>query len=806
MQASSAAESHFSGFDRIMSSAASRGGVAVSDVASRLAFFKGLQAVTNRVHATENIDEIIFELSAEICALFAADRLTIYVVDESKTTISSRVKTGLHTIRTIRLPIAENSVAGFVALTGQMLNIHDAYDEQALKAISSRMEFRREVDERSGYRCRQMLVAPIASPDDGEVMGVIQLINSRNGEVFSPIAEEGIQGLGQTLAIAFAHRRHALIQPKSKYEGLVNDAKLTSAELEAATSLARERGISLEQLLLEEYKLKPADIGSAVARFFGVPYEPFRQDRVKPLDLLRNLKRDYVQQAQWLPLEENTEGLLTLVTDPEQAIASRVVQNVFPKASPVFCVTTHVEFMQTVAQFFGSSVSDDASVSELLFDMQDDDGEGGGPTAEDVSAAADNELVKLVNRIIIDAYRQGASDIHIEPRPGKEKTQIRFRKDGSLTPYIDVPASYRSPIVTRIKIMCDLDISERRKPQDGKIRFRRFGPLDIELRVATVPTAGGMEDVVMRLLANSEPLPLDALGLLENNYVRLKQTVAKPYGIFFVCGPTGSGKTTTLHSILGSINTPETKIWTAEDPVEITQKGLRQVQINRKAGLDFPTIMRSFLRADPDVIMVGEMRDKETVSIGLEASLTGHLVFSTLHTNSAPESVVRLLDMGMDPFNFADALLGVLAQRLAKRLCGKCKKAYQPDENEIRHMLDEYCEDLRQTPAFLADPVGARESIRKDWLQRYGDDKGKFTLYAPVGCEHCTGGYKGRLGLHELMVGTDAVKALIQERARVSTLLAAALDEGMRTLRQDGIEKVMAGLTDLKQVRKVCIR
>jgi type II secretory ATPase GspE/PulE/Tfp pilus assembly ATPase PilB-like protein len=240
--------------------------------------------------------------------------------------------------------------------------------------------------------------------------------------------------------------------------------------------------------------------------------------------------------------------------------------------------------------------------------------------------------------------------------------------------------------------------------------------------------------------------------------------------------------------------------------VEITQKGLRQVQINRKAGLDFPTVMRSFLRADPDVIMVGEMRDKETVSIGLEASLTGHLVFSTLHTNSAPESVVRLLDMGMDPFNFADALLGVLAQRLAKRLCGKCKKPYHPDENEIRHMLDEYCEDLRQTSAFLADPVGAKEQIHKEWLRLYGDSKGKFTLYAPVGCEHCTGGYKGRLGLHELMVGSDRVKELIQERARVATLLAAALDEGMRTLRQDGIEKVMAGLTDLKQVRKVCIR
>ncbi len=785
-----------------MSSAVTRGGA--GDVASRLAFFKGLQAVTNRVHATENIDEIIFELSAEICALFAADRLTIYVVDESRTTISSRVKTGLHSIRTIRLPIAENSVAGYVALTGQMLNIHDAYDERELKAISSRMEFRREVDERTGYRCHQMLVAPIANPDDGEVMGVIQLINSRNGEVFSAVAEEGVQGLGQTLAIAFSQRRHSLVQPKSKYEGLVNDAKLTNAELETATSQARERGIRLEQLLIEAFRLKPAEIGSAISRFFGVPYEPFRQDRVKPLDLLKNLKRDYVQQAEWLPLEENPDGMLILVTDPEHAIASRVVQNVFPKAHPVYCVTTHLEFQQTVAQFFGASI-DDGSVTELLSDLADDDGDGSS-TAEDVSAAADNELVKLVNRIIIDAYRQGASDIHIEPRPGKEKTQIRFRKDGSLVPYIEVPSSYRSPIVTRIKIMCDLDISERRKPQDGKIKFRRFGPLDIELRVATIPTTGGLEDVVMRLLANSEPLPLDQLGLLENNFQRLQQTIAKPYGIFFVCGPTGSGKTTTLHSILGSINTPDTKIWTAEDPVEITQQGLRQVQVNRKAGLDFPTVMRSFLRADPDVIMVGEMRDRETVSIGLEASLTGHLVFSTLHTNSAPESIVRLLDMGMDPFNFADALLGVLAQRLAKRLCGKCKKAYHPADNEISHLLDEYCEDLQQTASFQDDPVRARERILADWRTHYGDQLGRFTLYEPVGCEHCTGGYKGRLGLHELMVGSDRVKELIQERARVSTLLAAALDEGMRTLRQDGIEKVMAGLTDLKQVRKVCIR
>ena len=417
-----------------------------------------------------------------------------------------------------------------------------------------------------------------------------------------------------------------------------------------------------------------------------------------------------------------------------------------------------------------------------------------------------NELVKLVNKIIIDAYRQGASDIHVEPRPGREKTLVRFRKDGSLVPYIEVPASYRNPLITRIKIMCDLDIAERRRPQDGKIKFRKFAPLDIELRVATLPTQGGMEDVVMRLLASNEPIPLDQLGLLPFNLERLKAAIAKPYGIFFVCGPTGSGKTTTLHSILRHINTPDTKIWTVEDPVEITQKGLRQVQVNRKAGIDFATMMRAFLRADPDVIMVGEMRDHETVSVGIEASLTGHLVFSTLHTNSAPESVVRLLDMGMDPFNFSDALLGVLAQRLAKRLCGKCRERYEPEAAEIGHLLDEYCEDMHLTPAFSADPERAREQVLERWRAEFADKEGRFTLYRAVGCEHCTEGYKGRVGLHELMLGSDAIKRLIQERGRVEQVLGQALAEGMRTLRQDGIEKILAGITDIRQVRKVCVR
>jgi type II secretory ATPase GspE/PulE/Tfp pilus assembly ATPase PilB-like protein len=410
-----------------------------------------------------------------------------------------------------------------------------------------------------------------------------------------------------------------------------------------------------------------------------------------------------------------------------------------------------------------------------------------------------------VNKVIVDAYQQGASDIHIEPMPGKAKTGIRFRIDGTLMPYIEVPAAYRDAMVARLKIMCDLDISEKRKPQDGKIKFKKFGPLDIELRVATLPSAGGVEDVVMRILAAGEPIPLDKLGLTPHNRERLVATVSKPYGLFYVCGPTGSGKTTTLHSILKHLNTPDTKIWTAEDPVEITQKGLRQVQINKKAGIDFAMVMRAFLRADPDIIMVGESRDKETVSMGVEASLTGHLVFSTLHTNSAPESITRLLDMGMDPFNFADALLGILAQRLAKRLC-ECKQAYVPSAEELKLFVSEYSQELLPTKAWQADAPGQTAALLQAWQAAHGHE-GRLHLYRAVGCEKCRQtGYKGRVGLHELLIANDEVRQLIQERARVATLLAECIEGGMRTLKMDGMEKVLMGLTDLKQVRAVCVK
>ena len=775
------------------------------DLTFRLDFLKRLQTVSNKIHATGNLDELMLELSTDLCELFECDRLTLYAVSEDRQSIVSKVKTGLHSFKDIRLPISEQSVAGFVAKMRKRLNLRDVYDQEELMQHSPRLRFLSEVDQRTGYRSRQMLAAPIVDAPTGELLGVVQVINRRDEQAFPALAEEGISSLAQTLAVAFVQRQKPRPAIRTRYDGLVADAVLSAAELDLAQRSARRKGLELEDVLLREFQVPPAAIGRALASFFGVPYEPFRAGRVKPLDLLKNLKRDYVESNLWLPVEEGSEGIVVVAPDPERVRSSRVVENIFPRGRITYRVTTALEFRQGVDQFFGA-LADMGSLGEMLSGMEDGDVSEPGSSGDDLSAASDNELVRLVNKIIVDAYQQGASDIHIEPRPGKEKTLIRFRKDGSLSPYIEIPASYRNALVARLKIMCDLDISERRKPQDGKIKFRKFGPLDIELRVATLPTAGGLEDVVMRILAAGEPIPLDQLGVLPDNLRRLKDAVGKPYGLFFVCGPTGSGKTTTLHSILNFINTPETKIWTAEDPVEITQKGLRQVQVNKKAGLDFATVMRSFLRADPDVIMVGEMRDRETVSIGIEASLTGHLVFATLHTNSAPESINRLLDMGMDPFNFADALLGILAQRLAKRLCKECKVAYAPSAEEIDRLLGEYCEELAQTDSWQRDPGAARAAVLDEWRRAYARD-GAFSLCRAKGCEACGGsGYRGRVGLHELLIGSDRLKKQIQEHARVAELFTTALNEGMRTLKMDGIEKILSGVTDLKQVRAVCIK
>jgi type II secretory ATPase GspE/PulE/Tfp pilus assembly ATPase PilB-like protein len=398
----------------------------------------------------------------------------------------------------------------------------------------------------------------------------------------------------------------------------------------------------------------------------------------------------------------------------------------------------------------------------------------------------DSVIVKLVNKIILDALQQRASDIHIEPYPGKNDVIVRTRIDGRCKIYQKIPYRYKYAIPSRIKIMAELDIAERRKPQDGKIDFKNFGPADVELRVATIPTAGHLEDVVLRVLRHEEAQPLGELGLRARDRREFETALSKPYGMILVVGPTGSGKTTTLHSGIALINNPELKIWTIEDPVEITQNGLRQVQVNTKIGFTFATALRSLLRLDPDVIMVGEMRDQETASIAVEASLTGHLLLSTLHTNSAAETVTRLLDLGLNPYSFSDSLLCILAQRLARGLCKECREEYIPGETELKEIIEEF---------------GAENFMAEGLLEK------EVRLSRTVGCPRCLNtGYWGRVAICELLVCTNPIKSLIKSKADCDAIQRQALADGTRTLKQDGILKVFRGITDMREVRRICAR
>ncbi len=595
-------------------------------------------------------------------------------------------------------------------------------------------------------------------------------------------------------------------------EALVAMELISQEQLDKALEQQKQdRSVPLGELLVRSKVVTRAQLQSALARKMGYPMVDVDRFEAET-EALRRLPVAAARRLEVLPLLLREGRLVVAMEDPTRRQAIDEIEfiaqlKVVPALARVGAVTLAIhaaygrvgeggngETLAPITLDFepAAQLGTDKLIESLERELQ----ERTEVIEDRPIEQSDNSLVRLINNMIAEAQQQGVSDIHIECQPGKEKVKVRFRKDGVLAPYIELPPSYRNAMVARIKVMCELDISERRKPQDGKINFAKFSPQHkLELRVATIPTSGGLEDVVMRLLASAKPLPMDKLGLTPNNLERLQQAIHRPYGMVLCVGPTGSGKTTTLHSVLGHINTPDRKIWTAEDPVEITQTGLRQVQVNPKIDWTFAKALRAFLRADPDVIMVGEIRDQETAEIAIEASLTGHLVMSTLHTNSAAETVTRLLDMGTDPFNFGDSLLAVLAQRLVRRLCPHCRTQEPMPVAERDELLDDYLH------VFPPDLRPSRDALLGDWLGRHAVN-GQLQRYRSPGCPKCEGsGYKGRAGLHELLSISREVRRLIQTGARAEQIHHQGLEEGMRTLRQDGIDKVLQGVSSLAEVR-----
>ncbi len=754
----------------------------IQHLKSEVEYRTKLQEISNSIYAALNLDEILIDLKDEIIELVNAERITIYYVDGVKRELVSRFKSG-NEVSEIRVPISNASIAGYAAAHQKLLNVKNVYDESELANIDEELKFNKKWDKKTGFHTKQVLVVPIVFKSF--VLGAIQLINRKGGGPFIKGDEENVAELSNIMGIALYKQKKMASSRKSKFDYLLQNHILTQKELNQAIATSREKKIPIVNVLIDDLKISKKDIAEALSRYYDMPLIQFNENLPIPGELLRGLKVGFMKNNLWVPIRTEKDEIVIAIDNPEDMQRVDEVRALFSGHKIKLAYALKDDILKII-NLFTTDEKELSSIDDILSQLQGEDEE----IEEETSGVSEESsaVVQLVNKIILDAYARGASDIHLEPYPGKQNTQVRIRVDGACNLYQTIPYSFKNAVVSRIKIMSELDIAERRKPQDGKINFKKYGGKDIELRVATVPTQGGNEDVVMRILAAGEPIPLSKMGFSERNYENFVTAITKPYGLIFVCGPTGSGKTTTLHSALSYINKVETKIWTAEDPVEITQKGLRQVQVKPKIGFDFATAMRAFLRADPDVIMVGEMRDHETTQMGIEASLTGHLVFSTLHTNSAPESITRLLDMGMDPFNFADALLAIMAQRLVRTLCKNCKKPFNPTKSEYDELVREY------------DP----ELFKANLNIPYTSD---LTLYKPEGCDVCNNtGYRGRMGIHELLMGTDRIKEMIQTRATMAEIRDHAISEGMTTLKQDGIEKIFEGHADLIEVRKVCIK
>jgi type II secretory ATPase GspE/PulE/Tfp pilus assembly ATPase PilB-like protein len=762
----------------------------LQELQQKVAFAENVKRITDQIHAASDLDHILLDLRKDILSIFDAEDLTIFAFDSEKKEIFSKIP-HIDSVEEIRIPITEQSLAGFCAKYLRPVSIADAYNIAELQGIHPSLLHDTSYDKRTGFKTKQVLTYPIVA-DNKYLMGVFQLLNKKSGARFTRKDEESVAEIAKALGIAFLNLRKISKKNPTKFDRLVTNNRITQNELDQAIAESRKGVSDFESILIEKYKVPKLEIGKSLAQFHKCPYIEYSDRTIVDAELLKNLNVDYLKKNHWMPLKRDRTAIEILTDDPGDLDRVADIKRTFPGLNIRFAISLR----RDIAQFLGSATGQgdtgstrklDENVSDILGELVNETQEA---AAEDTAGGLDENdsaIVRLANQIIADAYRQGASDIHVEPYGEKRETLVRFRVDGDCFEYMKIPQSYRRAIVSRLKIMASLDIAERRKPQDGKIKFKLSESKEIELRVATIPTAGYNEDVVMRLLAASEPLPLDKMGFSDRNLAAIKVIAAKPYGIILCVGPTGSGKTTTLHSVLGFINTPDIKIWTAEDPVEITQYGLRQVQVQPKINFTFAAAMRAFLRADPDVIMVGEMRDKETAEIGIEASLTGHLVMSTLHTNSAVETVTRLLDMGCDSFSFADAMLGVLAQRLTRRICKDCKEQYVGTPEEY--------EEIRQGYGI------------EHWDKLGIPQDNTFRLARGKGCETCNRtGFKGRVALHELLLGSDKLKRMIQTKARTEEMLKNAIEEGMTTLMQDGVQKALLGQTTFKEVKAVAIK
>lgn len=731
------------------------------DSSKHSALLKNLQA---RLSEFPNLMAAYQEIEPVILQVFSAKRMSLFQRRSQHQDLVARFKTGKET-REIKVPISPQSIAGYVAMAQQALIINDPYNDDVLKGIHSRLRFDKKFDKSAQFKTESILCLPVMNA--GVLMGVMQIINKAGGSF-----DDTDLSLAQDIADLLGDRfRYELGGTSNPFDYLVHRNLVPEKAIKELTASGDFKQIV--QRLVSEHRVPEQEIGNAISVHYQVPYIPYLPDQYHMYQLEARLNLSYLKRNHVAVIADVRENPIVLMSEPNNASLLMEMESALGINSYEIAVSLPNQILQYLGE--NTSGSGPGEMDEILDEI--------GTTGEEIEENSEDlaedapAVVRLVSRVLHDAKKLNASDIHIDPDKGAP-TRVRMRVDGVIRDITQVPVSHHSAVIARIKIMSSLNIAEKRVPQDGKLSFRMSGQT-VEVRVATIPTVAG-EGVVMRILATGGAMPIEKMNLSSRNLGMLEEMIKQPHGILLVVGPTGSGKTTTLHAVLGYLNTPDKKIWTAEDPVEITQPGLQQVQVSAKIGFTFANALRAFLRADPDIILIGEMRDKETAHAGIEASLTGHLVLSTLHTNSAPETITRLLDLGLDPVNFSDACVGVLAQRLIRTLCSNCKEEYVATEKDRAFINRQYGE----------------EYIHELDLQE------NYKIFKAKGCEICGDtGYKGRTGVHELLCMTNDLRALVYKESSVSAMKEQATKDGMRTLTQDGILKVIKGDTDIAQIQ-----
>ncbi len=763
-----------------------------------------LRHLSHAIHSAQSLDEVLFDLQGPLMEVFDSRAVTIYVADSKGLEISSKIPSKGQAVP-IRLPVDPTSIAGFSAAEQRLVNIRNVHDAGELQKFHPDLEFDSSWDDHTGLKTRSLLA--ISLTHKNKLMGVLQLVNKADEDGFTAADENNAFLIAETLALAIHNLRKFTQAQPTKFDFLIENGFLTEEELTLTMAKSRKTGKEVEDLLVKDLYLRSLDIGKSLEKFYKVPYTGYDESISLPDPESLGLNIETLLSQNWVPLKYDDSGMVVLIHDPSDDKRVHDIQSMFPRQHIEFRVGLKADIHRYIHSFFGVQENEDSVEEEnatsnreeelvneeydLVVDLEEKEIEAEPEPEQDQDATPPRETsiakatIKLFNDMIGISAKQEVTDIHIEPGMEGKDTIVRLRKDGACRVFDEIPSAFQRSLISHIKKLANLDLSVTKLPQNGKFEWTDKN-CKFLCEAVIFPTIGDLEDAMLKITPLGKPLPtympLSQLNFSDPNLDKILSRIASPKGLVLVSGPAGKGKTTTLHSLLGQINSDEKKIVTAEDPVEIVQSGLRQIQVNNEVGLNYACALDTFLMGNPDVIAIGQIDSEETLGECLRAG-KDHLVATTLNANSCIDALRTLREMKVDQNQLADSLLLIVSQKLVPSLCEHCKEDYHPTQEEFDTLKKFYGE-------LYFPELGIQ----------YNED---LRLKKAVGCKKCIfTGYSDQIALQEVLERTPELNRMIAGKASIEEIRNQAIKDGMVTLNQDGIYKIFNGICDFKKIQE----